>query len=162
MANRTGAKWNKGGKLSRNRMIAIDFSNFSAYAEKLEELGASLEDIFAKSMEKAAEKVQEDVKRAVEPQNLPAGGRFRGRDRDTENSIITDTKPERRGSTLEVKLGFDKTKPGAGGFLITGTPKMAPDRALADLFQNKKYAKEIQKQIEKDLQDEIDKRTGGT
>lgn len=160
MANRTGAKWNKGGKLSRNRMLAIDFSNFSAYAEKLESLEANLDEIFAKSIEKAADKVQQDVTEAVQPQHLPAGGKYRGQQHDTESSIIHDTKPKRRGSVLEVALGFDKTKPGAGGFLITGTPRMQPDQKLADIFQKKKYANDIQKQIEKDLQDEIDKRMG--
>ena len=160
MANRTGAKWNKGGKLSRNKMLAIDFSNFSAYAEKLETLEANLEEIFAKSIEKAADKVQDDVTKAVQPANLPAKGKYRGKTHDTESSIIQDTKPKKRGSVLEVGLGFDKTKPGAGGFLITGTPRMQPDRALADIFQKKKYASDITKQIQQDLQEEIDKRMG--
>lgn len=160
MANTTGIKGNKGGALSRKKMIALDFSAFSAYAEKLEKLEADLTEIFAKAIEEAADKVQKDVTEAVQPQHLPAGGKYRGQQHDTENSIIQDTKPKRRGSILEVGLGFDKTKPGAGGFLITGTPKMQPDQKLADLFQKKKYANDIQKQIEKSLQAEIDKRMG--
>lgn len=160
MANKTGAKWNKGGKLSRNRMLAIDFSNFSAYAEKLDQLGADLEKIVSKAMENAAETVQKDVEKALEPQNLPAKGKYRSKARETEHAVIKDHKPERRGSVLEVPLGFDKTKPGAGGFLITGTPKMQPDAALAKIFQGKGYAKQITKQIEEELQKEIDKTMG--
>ena len=160
MANRTGSKWNKGGKLSRKRMLAIDFSNFEAYAEKLERVGADLEKVVSEAMEEAADKVQKDVKEALDDKNLPAHGKYRSSARETEQSVITDPKPERRGSVLEIPLGFDKTKPGAGGFLITGTPKMRPDAALASIFQRKGYAKEITEVIEAHLQEEIDKRMG--
>ena len=160
MANKTGTKWNKGGKLSRNRMLAIDFSNFDAYAEKLDKLGANLEKVVSDAMEHAADKVQNDVEKALEPQHLPAKGKYRSNARETEHAVIKNKKPERRGSVLEVPLGFDKTKPGAGGFLITGTPKMQPDKALASIFQSKGYAKEITRQIEDDLQKEIDKQMG--
>lgn len=160
MANKSGIKGNKGGKLSRKQMLSIDFSNFSDYAEKLEKLGADLEEIIMRTMEKAADKVQQDVQEALEPQYLPAKGKYRGKNRDTENSVIRDPKPVKRGTMIEVELGFDKTKPGAGGFLITGTPKMQPDMKLAEIFQKKKYASDITKQIEADLQAEIDKRMG--
>ena len=161
MANTTGIRGNKGGKLSRNKWIAIDFSNFDAYAEELEKLGADLESIFEKAIESAADQVQADVMEAIQDAHLPAGGQFHSNKRDTENSVIQDPKPETRGGVISVDLGFDKTKPGAGGFLITGTPKMQPDQKLADIFQKKKYANDIKKKIEADLQAEIDKRIGG-
>ncbi len=158
MANRTGAKWNKGGKMARKQFLSLDSSAFDDYLEKLRDLEANVEEVFSKAMETAADKVQQDVVDAIQPPNLPAKGKYRGKQLDTENSVIRDPKPERRGTVIEVNLGFDKTKPGAGGFLITGTPRMQPDAKLADIFQKKKYASDIQKQIEADLQKEIDKR----
>lgn len=158
MANYTGVKGNKGGKLARKQFLSVDFSAFDDYLEKLRDLEANVEEVFSKAMETAADKVQQDVTEAIQPANLPAKGKYRGEQHDTENSVIRDPKPSKRGSVLEVNLGFDKTKPGAGGFLITGTPKMQPDQKLADIFQKKKYAADITKQIEKDLQEEINKR----
>lgn len=159
MANRTGIKWNKGGKLSRNKMIDIDFSNFEIYAEKLDLLGADLQKVFDKAMEKAAKTVQDDTVQALANANLPAGGEYS--DGQTEDSVIKDAKVTWRGSVGEIGLGFDKTKPGAGGFLITGTPKMQPDYALEEIYSRKKYANKIRKEIEKMLQDEIDRIMGG-
>ena len=65
------------------------------------------------------------------------------------------------GSVGEIGLGFDKAKPGAGGFLITGTPKMQPNNALVDIFGRKKYESQIKSDLEEVLQDEIDQRMGG-
>lgn len=161
MANTTGAKWTKGGKLSRKKFLAIDFSNFDAYAEELESLGADLNEIFSKAIEEAADQVQADVMDAIQDANLPAKGAYHSRDRDTENSVIQDPKPQSNGSIISVELGFDKTRPGAGGFLITGTPRMAPDQKLADIFQKKSYERKIKNMINERLQAEIDKRIGG-
>ncbi len=159
MANKSGTKWNKGGALSRKRMIAIDWSNFEEYADKLETIGADLKSVFSKAMQEAAEKVQQDTIEAIAKQNLPASGKYSSG--DTKESVITDTRPKWEGSVAEVGLGFDKTKPGAGGFLITGTPKMRPDYALERIFGTRRYESEIKKTIEKALQREIDKIMGG-
>ena len=161
MANKTGAKWNKGGSKSRKRMLDIDFSCFEDYAEKLDKLGASLEKTFSTAMENASKQVQEDTLEALETSHLPEKGKYQGKNKDTEASVIRDTKQKINGSVISVDLGFDKTKPGAGGFLITGTPKMQPDYALADIYGRKSYASKIKKQIEKDLQKEIDSVMGG-
>ena len=118
MANVFGLKWNRGGAKRRKNYISIDFSNFAEYAEKLDRLNADLKKIFGDAMEDAAKQVQEDTRKAVDNANLPAGGNYS--DGETKASIIRDVTPKWSGSLGEVKLGFDKTKPGAGGFLITG------------------------------------------
>lgn len=145
--------------MARKRMIDIDFSAFGDYAEKLDKLGANLQDAFSKAMEQAAETVQEDTISAMAKGNLPAGGKYS--QGDTEAAIIRDPKVVWHGSVGEIGLGFDKTRPGAGGFLITGTPKMRPNRALEDIYGRKKYERELKKDIEEVLQDEIDKIMGG-
>ena len=159
MANRTGAKWTKGGSLSRKRMLDIDFSNFAEYAEKLDLLGASLKEVFSKAMEEAAEKVQQDTIAALEDVNLPASGIYS--QGDTKESVIVDPKTRWEGNLGEIPLGFDKTRKGAGGFLITGTPKMKPDYALEKIYGTRRYENQLKKQIEKALQKEIDRIMGG-
>lgn len=143
------------GMYKRKQMINIDFSNFAEYAEKLDLLGANLKIVFAEAMEEAAEKVQADTIAALANANLPAEGKYS--QGDTRNSVIDDIHVFWQGSVGEVKLGFDKTKSGAGGFLITGTPRMQPDHALEEIYGSKKYESQLKKSIEKALQREIDR-----
>lgn len=143
----------------RKSMIDIDFSCFGEYAEELDRLGADLKKIFTEAMEEAAEKVQEDTLVALDDAHLPRGGKYsRG---NTVNAVIDDIKVNWSGSVGEIGLGFDKTKPGAGGFLITGTPRMRPDYELERIYGTKKYENQIIKEIKKKLQAEIDSRLGG-
>lgn len=145
--------------MARKQMISIDFKNFSDYAEKIDKLGANLKSVFSKAMEEAAEKVQQDTIAAIQPVNLPAKGKYSTG--DTLDSVIRDPKTKWEGSVGEIPIGFDKTKPGAGGWLITGTPKMRPDYALEKIYGTKRYENELKKTIEKALQREIDKIMGG-
>ena len=138
------------------KMLSVDFSNFSNYAEKLENLGADLQEIFGKVMQEAAEEVQDETRAALADGNLPAHGKYS--QGDTMNSVIDDTSVTWHGYVGEVSLGFDKTKKGSGGFLITGTPKMKPDYKLQEIYQTKKYESKIKKEIEETLQDEINSR----
>lgn len=138
------------------KMLSVDFSNFSNYAEKLENLGADLQDIFGKVMQEAAEEVQNETRAALADGNLPAHGKYS--QGDTMNSVVDDTSVTWHGYVGEVSLGFDKTKKGSGGFLITGTPKMKPDYKLQEIYQTKKYESKIKKEIEETLQDEINSR----
>lgn len=145
--------------MARKSMLWIDFSNFEEYAERLEQLGANLKQVFEKAMQEAAEKVQADTVAAMDKANLPAGGDYSNG--DTKDSIIPDPKVEWHGFVGEIGLGFDKTKAGAGGFLITGTPKMRPNAALEKIYGRKTYEKQINKMIEQALQREIDRILGG-
>lgn len=138
------------------KMLSVDFSNFSNYAEKLENLGADLQDIFGRVMQEAAEEIQDETRAALADGNLPAHGKYS--QGDTLNSVISDTSVTWHGYVGEVNLGFDKTKKGSGGFLITGTPKMKPDYKLQEIFQTKKYENKIKKEIEETLQNEINSR----
>lgn len=144
--------------MGRN-MLSVDYSNFSDFAERLEKLNGDLQKIIGDSMEQAAETVQDDVRDAIAAPNLPAGGKYSTG--DTEASIIANPTVKWSGYLGEIGLGFDKTVPGAGGWLITGTPKMAPDHALNTLFFGKKYAKKINDQITEELQDALDELGGG-
>lgn len=144
---------------SRKNFIDIDFSNFAEYAERLDELGADLQKVFGDAMEQAAETVQYDTEDAIAAGNLPAGGKYsRGA---TDASLLRNQQVQWSGMVGEIGLGFDKSVPGSGGWLITGTPKMRPDYKLEDIYGRKKYENKIYKQITEELQDEIDSRLGG-
>lgn len=137
----------------------IDFSNFADFAEDLDRLNGDLQKIIGDAMEHAAQIVQEDTISALAASNLPAGGKYStGK---TEESVIKDPRTRWSGSVGEIGVGFDKTKPGAGGWLITGTPKMAPDAALNRMYAQKSYARKINDQIRKDLQKALDELGGG-
>ena len=142
----------------RNNFLSIDGSAFADYADKLDKLGANLEKVFSEILLDFADDVQDDVRSAITPPNLPERGKYSTG--DTDGTVL---EPQVRwcGSIAEVPIGFDKTKPGAGGFLITGTPKMAPDAALNEIFTSKKYANRLKKNIEERLQEEIDEIMGG-
>lgn len=143
---------------SRNHGLSIDFSCFEVFAEELDKLGADIPEIFSEVMEEAGKEVQEKTKEASANAYLPAGGKYRSSNSETLAAIDPSPKPIVSGSVIEIGLGFDKSKPGAGGFLITGTPKMAPDYKLEDLYVRKRYKNKLVKEIGKSLQDEIDKR----
>lgn len=141
---------------ARKNSISIDFSVFSDYAEELDKLGADLKEIFTDVMEQEGETVAEDTKDAVQKGNLPAGGKYS--QGDTERAIIAQPKVEWSGELGEMGLGFDKTLPGAGGFLITGTPKMQPVQELVDIYGRKSYERKMTEDIMDYLGAEIDDR----
>lgn len=135
--------------------ITIDYSNFSEYVERLEQLQADVQSIFDDALKEAADEVQEEAKQAVSRSNLPAKGLYSLG--NTEKSIV-DPEVSWNGSIGEVSLGFDKSKPGAGGFLLAGTPKMQPDRKLNQLFMGMKFEKTMSKKVKEKLDEEIEKR----
>lgn len=142
--NHTGAKWTKGGALGRNR-LSLELSGFDEIITKLDELYEDVRPILTEAMENAAEMVEYDTEAAVKKAHLPAHGRYSTG--DTEKSIVRNAKVEWSGTVGEIGIGFDKTKKGAGGFLITGTPRMRPDWELERMYTQKKYKREVQETI---------------
>ena len=104
-------------------------------------------------MEQTAETVENDTVEAMAKVNLPANGIYS--QGDTADAIVRNAKAVKNSVAVEIDIGFDKTKPGAGGFLITGTPKMRPNWELERIYGQKKYEIELEKDISQLLQDEI-------
>lgn len=139
--------------------IQFDFSKLSDIAERLDKAGADLEKVMKEVLEDTAEEITNDTLEALSHANLPAGGKYStGK---TEESVVRDPKVSKNGSTLEIDVGFDKSKLGAGGWLITGTPKMTPDKALADIYTNQRYENKMMKKVEEKLSEELEKIVGG-
>lgn len=131
---------------------------FARYAEEIDKLNGDLKKIMTDALEQAAETIETDTIEAVAKANLPATGKYsKGK---TEQSIIRGSRVEWSGSVAELPVGFDKSKPGAGGFLITGTPRMRPDYALEKIYVQKRYVNQIQKDITEVLEDEVKRLKG--
>lgn len=145
----------------RKQIISLDFSMFEDYAEKIERLNLDLKEIFGEAMEKAARTVQQDTLAALQNENLPAKGKYSTGTTKLQVISPESVRAEWDGPYGEVDLGFDKTKPGAGGYLITGTPKMQPDYALEKIYGQKRYERDLIAQINRDLQETIDRRMRG-
>lgn len=143
--------------MAKNK-IGIDFNGFAEYAEKIDRLGGDIRRIFADAMEQLADEVQADTLDALASANLPAKGTYSHG--QTEKSLI-EPRVDWSGSIVEVPLGFDFTKPGAGGWLITGTPKMQPDAALNKIYRNNSYWRKHQKELERIFQQEVKRIMGG-
>ena len=158
MANLTGAKWNKGGKLSRRKLGRIDYSQFVDLAEELQDLGADLQSIIGTALEDAGKDIQAKTEQAMASSNLPAKGKYSTG--ATESAINLDPKVRWSGSVGNIGFGFDFDKPNAGKWLITGTPRMDPDAALAAIYASNKYKSAVVKQIKDALQAEIAKLGG--
>ena len=151
----------RGNSLHKSGHFALDFNgySFADYAEKIDRLGGSLQAIFTEALEFAFETIQADTMAALASGNLPARGRYETG--QTKESVLTDGSVKWSGSIAEIGVGFDKTKPGAGGWLITGTPKMQPDAQLAAIYDSKGYTKHLQWEIEQIFAKEVKRLMGG-
>ena len=127
--------------------------------EKLDRLGGDLKEVTEDALGQAAETIEWDTVDAVQKPNLPRGGKYSNG--DTEASIVRDAKVEWEGMTGSIGVGFDFGKPGAGGFLITGTPRMAPVGPLTEIYKRKRYMSQIQKDMQEIVSDAIKERMEG-
>ena len=145
--------------MGRRTKFGCDTKGFEDLAARFDELGGDLQAFFTDQLEQIGETVGEDTLEAVRASNLPAGGKYsKG---DTAKSIIQTPKVCWTGYIGSLPLGFDYAKPGAGGFLITGTPRMKPDYKLEDIYARKKYCARLMKEISDALSEEIAERMKG-
>lgn len=142
--------------MGRKSGISIDYSVFEDLVRELEDLNGDIKKVLTDVMEQEGETVGEDTIDALADANLPAKGIYsKG---TTKSQVLTHPRVEWSGSLAEIGLGFDKTLPGAGGWLITGTPKMQPDQKLVSIFGRKSYERKLQKDMLEAIQSEIDDR----
>lgn len=157
--NLTGLKGNKGGKKRRNK-LHLDISAFERQIEQLEEVGGDINAVLEEALENAGEDIGVRTKEAMDEANLPAKGKYSKP--QTIDSVVMNPRVEWESTTTaSIGVGFDKLKPGAGGLLITGTPKMEPNYALEKIYVNKKYQKELMKQIGDTFADAISEKLEG-
>ena len=138
--------------MARNT-LRLDTSGFEGLLGRLESLGGNVDQAVENALTSAGKTIENDTWEAMKRPYLPAKGQYSSG--DTEKSIIKNPAVQRDGSTAWIPVGFDFSKPGAGGFLITGTPKMAPDPKLKQIYKGKKYMKAIQDSMASVVIDEI-------
>ena len=126
-------------------ILKLETKGFDEMIRKLEALGGNVEAVVEKSLEQASEQISNDTKNALSSAHLPARGKYSSG--DTEKSIVSDHRVYWEGTTAWVPVGFDFSKPGAGGFLISGTPKYDPDPALNKIYRGTRYMKGIQQKM---------------
>ena len=143
--------------MARNT-LKLDTKGFEQLLTKLDSLGGDMIEVVDKALTDAGKKISEDTHKAMAKQNLPVGGKYsRG---TTEKAIVDNPQVEWSGSKASIDVGFDFGKPGAGGYLITGTPKMQPNKELNRMYKGKKYMKEIQEQMGQTVGEAITKAMG--
>lgn len=144
--------------MARNT-LKLEMSGFEELITQLEGLGGDVKAVVTDALTQAAETVTDDTKDAVKAAFLPAKGKYsKGK---TQASIVTNPKVTWSGSMAEIGLGFDYSKEGAGGFLITGTPKMKPDTRLKEIYKSKRYMRQLQEDMSDIVNDAIEDALGG-
>lgn len=122
--------------------MKLDFEGFEYLLSGLEEMGVDAKQVADRALREAAIQIQKDTVLAAGKANLPAHGIYsKGY---TDKSIIHFPPVEWEGMVCSAYVGFDFSKPGAGGFLISGTPTMRPDEKLHRMYKGKKYIADIQ------------------
>lgn len=135
--------------MARN-ILRIDVSGIEETISKLDKIAKQdTKKATEEALTKAGERIEKDTIQGLDDSNLPAGGDYHSSQRWTEKSVIRNPQVEWKGESASIGVGFDFGKKGAGGYLISGTPKMKRDEALYRIYKSKSYMKEIQDDMEK-------------
>lgn len=144
--------------MARNT-LKLQLGGFQELITKLDSLQGDVKKAVTDALEQAGETIGEDTLDAVDNANLPAKGEYsKGQ---TKASIITNPLVHWSGNQAEIGVGFDYSKKGAGGFLITGTPRMKPDYELQKIYKRKKYMNQIQNDMADVIKDYINEKMEG-
>lgn len=111
----------------------FDASVLAKYAEELEAAGghAAIERATEAAMISAKMLINNEIRNAMQPGNLPAGGEYS--EGDTLESLDTTTAVKWEGNTASLRLGFDMSESGITSILLMyGTPKMKPANGLRE------------------------------
>lgn len=133
--------------------LKLQLDGFNELLTKLDRLGGDLKPVIEDALTQAGETITEDTLEALGDSNLPAGGKYSTG--DTDSSVVRNPRVEWEGTTASIGVGFDFGKPGAGGYLISGTPKMKPDYALQAIYKKKKYMTNLQNDMKDIVNDAI-------
>lgn len=134
--------------MARRNTLRLDTSGFEELITKLDAVGGGVQKAVTDALLQAAETVRDDTVDAMAAINLPAQGKYSTG--DTMRSIV-EPAVTWSGTVAETPVGFDFSKPGAGGFLISGTPRMQPNPKLEEIYTRKRYMNALQQ----DMQDVI-------
>lgn len=112
--------------------LTFDTKKIEDMIGTLESIGVDVRKVVEKELKEVSDRYTMDTHLAISDQYLPAHGKYRSG--ETAESIVENPAVEWEGDVASIPVGFDFTKPGAGGFLLYGTPKMQPDRQLQKVY----------------------------
>ena len=136
--------------------MKLDISGLKGIVETLDSMNGDTQQIVGRLMREAAHKIALDTKSAIAAANLPAGGKYSIG--TTGRAINYFPQVTWEGLVGSVPVGFDFSLAGAGGFLISGTPRMSPDKALRKMYKSGGYMRAVHEKMWDDLWMEIDSR----
>ena len=145
--------------MSRNT-LKWDTSAFESVVNRLKDLDGEVQKAVTDALQQAGETITDDTRAGVAAGNLPAGGQYSTG--ATAASIVSPSVTWIGSGIAEMGVGFDYGQKGAGGFLISGTPRMSPDYELQSIYKRKTYMRNIQQDMIDVVEDYIvDAMTGG-
>jgi hypothetical protein len=144
--------------MARNT-LKLNLSGFEELITKLEGLDGDVKKTVTKALEQTAKTIEKDTQTALNSSNLPRGGKYSTG--DTKKAVVTNATAIWSGTQASINVGFDYGKKGAGGFLITGTPRMKPVTQLKKMYKGATYRKRLQNDMSEIVQAEIKRKMGG-
>jgi hypothetical protein len=144
--------------MAKRNTLRLDTSGFEELIVKLEGLNGDVKSAVTDALMQAAETVHDDTVDALADEYLPRQG-----DYSTGRTKTTVAEPEVKwsGTIAEAPVGFDYGEKGAGGFLISGTPRMQPNRKLEQIYTRKKYMRALQEDMQEVVTDYIKEKMEG-
>lgn len=127
----------------------FDASVLMKYADELDAAGGSDAIMRATqaAMISAKAEVNKDIRNAMQPGNLPAGGEYSAG--DTLESLDTSMAVKWEGNTASLPVGFDMSKSGITSILLMyGTPKMEPARGLREAVYGESTRRKVRQEME--------------
>ena len=130
--------------------LTLDTSSFDKLLAQLYRIEhEASKEYISELLTKYAARVNTDTHIALSFAYLPAHGKYsRGQ---TAQAIADNVPPTWEGGVCSVPVGFDFNRDGAGGYLISGTPKMNPDPMLQKIYRQKAYMTGIEKEMFEEL-----------
>ena len=144
--------------MAKRNTLRLDTSGFEELIVKLESINGNVKAAVTDALLQAGETVRDDTVDALQDKFLPAGGRFSTG--ETKLSVV-EPSVEWSGTTAVAPVGFDYGENGAGGYLISGTPRMQPDARLEQIYTRKKYMRQLQEDMQEVISDYITEKMGG-
>lgn len=138
--------------MAKRNTLRLDLSGFEEMIVKLDALQGDVQKAVTDALQQASETVHDDTVDAMQKPYLPRHGEYStGRTAET----IAQPVVEWSGTLAVAPVGFDYGKKGAGGFLISGTPRMQPNRKLEQIYTRKKYMRALQEDMQAVIEDYI-------
>lgn len=147
--------------MAKAKRNGFDIRALEKYGEQLEALGgsAALKRATEAGLHQAKATINKQVTAAMQPTNLPAGGKYSTG--ETLASLDRSSPVTWEGNVGSIPVGFDMSKSGITSVLLMhGTPKMSPVSGLHDALYGKK-GKAAARKAQEEAMLKVIKRLGG-